>query len=114
MSDDVLAGFSTDRVAAWYRRLANFTIARAAELQPSLAGAFLLKWLDNRASTATYNFRRAGSSQAGYGGLRGSALPPGRVPHEPEGSREKWRDVGRNPAAPKVRAGSRSGTWPAN
>jgi hypothetical protein len=56
MSDDVLAGFSTDRVAAWYRRLANFTIARAAELQPSLAGAFLLKWLDNRASTATYNF----------------------------------------------------------
>lgn len=55
-SDDVLATIPVDRVAAWYRRLALGQIRAAPELQPALAGAFLLKWLDNRKATAKYTF----------------------------------------------------------
>jgi hypothetical protein len=53
---DILAGISVVRVAAWYRRLALAQIRAAPELQPALAGAFLLKWLDNRKATAKYTF----------------------------------------------------------
>jgi hypothetical protein len=56
-ADDVLAKLPVDRVAAWYRRLAHAQIRAAPELQPALAGSFLLKWLDNRKSTDRYTFR---------------------------------------------------------
>jgi hypothetical protein len=48
MFGDFLAKHPVEVVAAWYRRLGAWQIARAPELKPPLAGEFLLKWLDNR------------------------------------------------------------------
>src|SRR5262245_15461449 len=48
MADDVLAGFSVQRVAGWYRRLGNFYARANPDLEKSLAAEFLLRWLDNR------------------------------------------------------------------
>lgn len=56
MADDVLKEHPVDRVAAWYRRLADGWQRNAPDLQPSLAAVFLRTWLDNRDPSAQIPF----------------------------------------------------------
>jgi hypothetical protein len=56
MAEDFLASVSPQKVAAWYKRLAESQIRAAPELQPALAGLLLLKWLENRKTTTHYRF----------------------------------------------------------
>jgi hypothetical protein len=55
-NDDVLAAVPVDQVAAWYERLARGQMRAAPELQPALAGLFLLKWLENRSPATKLQF----------------------------------------------------------
>jgi hypothetical protein len=52
MPSDVLAPLSVAEVAAFYRRLANFTDSRRGSLPTSLAATLMRQWLDNRDPTA--------------------------------------------------------------
>jgi len=56
MADDVLKPHPVNRVAAWYRRLADGWQRNAPELQPSLAAVLLRTWLDNRDPSARIHF----------------------------------------------------------
>ena len=56
MAEDHLKAYSVERVAAWYRRLADAWSKNAPEVQPSLAGAFLRQWVDNRNPRAKIEF----------------------------------------------------------
>jgi len=60
MAEDHLKALPVARVAAWYRRLADAWSKNAPELQPSLAGAFLRKWVDNRNPRAKIEFDAPG------------------------------------------------------
>lgn len=73
MSDDVLGEYSVQRVAAWYRRLGQAYSRGNPDLEISLAGAFLLKWLDNRSAKSVVHFdapRHLRSSTAVFEVLR--------------------------------------------
>ena len=56
MAEDHLKAYPVDRVAAWYRRLAEAWSKNVPDLQPSLAGAFLRTWVDNRNPRAKIEF----------------------------------------------------------
>lgn len=56
MAEDHLKGLSVDRVAAWYRRLAEAWAKNMPDLQPALAGVFLRTWVDNRDPKANIEF----------------------------------------------------------
>jgi hypothetical protein len=56
MAEDDLKAYPVERVAAWYRRLADAWSKNTPELQPSLAGTFLRAWVDNRNPRAKIEF----------------------------------------------------------
>ena len=56
MADDYLKNYSVDQVAAWYLRLAAAWDANMPDLQPTLAGAFLRTWVNNRSRDAKIEF----------------------------------------------------------
>jgi hypothetical protein len=56
MAEDHLKALPVARVAAWYLRLADAWSKNVPELQPSLAGAFLRKWVENRNPRAKIEF----------------------------------------------------------
>ncbi len=56
MAEDHLKTYPVERVAAWYRRLAEAWSKNTPELQPSLAGTFLRTWVDNRNPRAEIGF----------------------------------------------------------
>jgi hypothetical protein len=56
MAEDYLKAYPVERVAAWYRRLADAWSRNSPELQPALSGTFLRTWVDNRNPKAKIEF----------------------------------------------------------
>jgi hypothetical protein len=56
MAEDYLKAYPVERLADWYRRLADAWSKNMPELQPALAGTFLRTWVDNRNPRATIAF----------------------------------------------------------